>query len=99
MAQRTALGFGIWLLSNAHSATSGTCFTLAAGLILLTGLRRIRGRPSAVHKLVMTFLLFGVLLKLTGADTVVVEQGIGRMRTSPAELTSGLWSSLWRQTL
>ncbi len=89
VAQCTQLGFGIWLLSAANSATSTFCFILAALLMLLTGLRRIRGRPAAVHTLVLTLVLLGALIKLTGADVAVVE-AMGRN----ADLT-GRASDIW----
>ncbi len=89
VAQCTLLGFGIWLLSTANSVTSQLCFILAALLMMLTGLRRIRGRPAAVHALVLTLVLLGALIKLTGADAAVVE-AMGRN----ADLT-GRASDIW----
>jgi len=77
VAQCTLLGFGIWLLSNADSATSSACFTVGAAVMLVTGLRRIRGRPAAVHALVLTLVLLWGLAKFTGADEAVVH-ALGR---------------------
>ena len=77
VAEGIALGAGLWLLSEAHSATSGTCFAIGAALVLVTGLGRFKGRPSAVQRLVLTFAVVGSLIKLTGADAIVV-QWIGR---------------------
>jgi O-antigen ligase len=77
VAQCTLLGCAVWLLFNAHSATSGVCFTLGAGLMLATGLRQIRGRPYAVHALVLSFLLLAGLIALTGAEAAVL-QALGR---------------------
>ena len=50
---------------------------LGALLMLATSLRRVRGRPAAVHATVLTFVLLGGLTKITGADTAVV-QALGR---------------------
>src|SRR5579872_4086604 len=78
VAQCTALGFGIWLLDNVHSATAGTCFWLGAALMIVASLPRVWGHPSALHRLIMTLVVVGVLVKVTGADTLVITQGIGR---------------------
>jgi O-antigen ligase len=108
MAQCTLLGIGIWLLHEAHSATSGTCFTLSAGLLLLTNLRRIRGRPGAVRAVVLTVVLIGALIKLTGFDDLVL-QIIGRnpdltgradfwpllIPMNPNALVGSGWESFW----
>ena len=67
-AQCILLGFVIWLLFNAHSATCGACFTFGAGLILATRLNTIRRRPAAVHVLVLGALLVGGVAVLTGGD-------------------------------
>jgi O-antigen ligase len=72
LAQGALLGFGIWLLSAANSVTSTACFTLAAGLLLVTGWRQFRGHPRPVHALVLTLVLLAGLIKLTGADVAVV---------------------------
>ena len=77
VAQCTLLGCAVWLLFNAHSATSGACFTLGAGLMLATGLPQIRGRPYAVHALVLSFLLLASLIALTGAEAAVL-RALGR---------------------
>lgn len=89
VAQCILLGFGIWLLSIANSATSTACFTLSAILMLVTCLRRIKRRPAAVHALVITLVLLGGLIKLTGADAAVA-QALGRN----ADLT-GRASNIW----
>lgn len=77
VAQCTLLGFGIWLLSLANSATSTACFTVGCISLLVTTLPRFKGRPRAVQTFVVSFILFGGLLKLTGADKVVVH-ALGR---------------------
>jgi O-antigen ligase len=108
LAQCTLLGSGIWLLYNADSATSTACFTLGALLMLVTGLRRIRGRPAGVHKLVLTLVLLVALIKLTGADAAVV-QALGRntdltgradiwpllIRMAPNALVGAGFESFW----
>jgi exopolysaccharide production protein ExoQ len=68
LAQCAVLLFGIWDLFTANSATSETCFLFGAFLMLVTGWRRIRGRASALHALVLTLVLVGGLIKVTGAD-------------------------------
>jgi exopolysaccharide production protein ExoQ len=89
LAQCTLLGFGIWLLSKADSATSETCFIIATFVMLATGLRRIRSRPAAVHSLIFALVLLGGLIKVTGADTAVFH-ALGRK----ADLT-GRASDIW----
>ena len=71
LAQGAVLSFGIWDLFTANSATSETCFMLSAFLMLVTGWRRIRGRASALHAFVLTLVLVGGLIKITGADAAV----------------------------
>jgi len=72
LAQCTLLGFGVTLLVMAHSATSGACFALGAGLMLATGLPVIGRRPAAVHALVLVVILAGGLAMLFGGGTEVV---------------------------
>jgi exopolysaccharide production protein ExoQ len=71
LAQCVVLGFGIWDLFTANSATSETCFILGAFLMLITGLPRIRRRPIAVHALILTLILLGGLIKITGTDSAL----------------------------
>jgi exopolysaccharide production protein ExoQ len=91
-AQCILLGFGIWTLFTANSATSESCFMLAAFLMLVTGLRRFRGRPAAVHALVLALVLLGGLIKITGADAAVVH-ALGR-GTDLTGRASGIWPLL-----
>jgi exopolysaccharide production protein ExoQ len=72
LAQGVLLAFGLGLLVMAHSATSGACFALGAGLMLATGLPVIGRRPAAVHALVLVFILAGGLTMLFGGDADVV---------------------------
>ena len=66
LAQGTLLAFGIDLLFTAHSATSGACFILGAGLMLAIGRPVFRRGPAAVHVLVGTILLAGGLTVVLG---------------------------------
>jgi exopolysaccharide production protein ExoQ len=72
LAQGTLLVCGVDLLRMAHSATSGACFALGAGLMLATRLRVIGRRPAAVHALVSVIVLAGGLTMLLGGDAGVV---------------------------
>lgn len=71
LAQCTLLAFGIDLLFTAHSATSGACFVLGAGLMLATSLPLIRRRPAAVHALVLAIVLGGCLVELLGGRAAI----------------------------
>jgi exopolysaccharide production protein ExoQ len=71
LAQCTLLAFGIELLFAAHSATSGACFILGAGLMLATSLPPIRRRPAAVQALVLAILLGGGLTEFLGGRAEV----------------------------
>ena len=77
IAQCVLLGFAVYLSVNAHSATAGTSFTLGAVVLIVTNLDRIRNRPSAVHTLVISSIILGVLIQITGANALVL-QIIGR---------------------
>jgi O-antigen ligase len=66
LAQGTLLAFGIYLLFIAHSATSGACFVLGAGLMLAMARPLFRRRPQAVHALVLVILVTGGLTALLG---------------------------------
>jgi exopolysaccharide production protein ExoQ len=89
VAQCILLGFSIWVLFTANSATSESCFMLGAFLMLVTGSRQFRGRPAAVHAFVLAFVLLVGLIKITGADAAVF-QVLGRK----ADLT-GRASEIW----
>jgi exopolysaccharide production protein ExoQ len=77
VAQCTLLGFGIWLLGSADSATSIMCFTVGAVLMLLLDWRRLGTRPADVHKLVLTLVILVGLIELTGAYAAIVH-ALGR---------------------
>jgi exopolysaccharide production protein ExoQ len=68
LAQSGLLSFGIALLFMGHSATSGACFALGAGLMLITALPLISRRPAAVHVLVLALVLCGGLTVLLGGQ-------------------------------
>jgi exopolysaccharide production protein ExoQ len=71
VAQGTLLTFGIVLLQMAHSATSISCFTLGAGLMLLTTRRIFRNRPGRVYALCLTVVLAGGLAMLFGGGAAL----------------------------
>jgi exopolysaccharide production protein ExoQ len=71
VAQGTLLTFGIVLLQMAHCATAVACFVLGGGLMLASGLRAIRSRPSRIHMLCLGVLLAGGLTLLFGGESVV----------------------------
>ncbi len=77
LAQGTLLAFGVTVLVMAHSATSGACFALGAGLILATHLPAIGRRPGAVHVLVLMIMLAGGVTLLLGGEAAVVH-ALGR---------------------
>jgi exopolysaccharide production protein ExoQ len=93
LAQCSVLGFGIWTLNAANSATSELCFGLASMVMVLTSLRRNRGRVAAAHSLILTIILLGGLIKITGADAALF-QAMGRK----ADLTGrvDIWPLLLR---
>jgi O-antigen ligase len=92
VAQCILLGLGIWTLFTANSATSESCFMLGAFLMLVTGLRRFRGRPAAVHAFVLVLVLLGGMTKITGADAALVH-ALGR-RTDLTGRASDIWPLL-----
>jgi exopolysaccharide production protein ExoQ len=92
LAQVALLGFGIWLLFTANSATSESCFMLGVFVMLVTGLPRLRSRPGAVHALILTFALLGGLIKITGADAALFH-ALGR-NTDLTGRASEIWPLL-----
>jgi exopolysaccharide production protein ExoQ len=94
LTQCVLLGLGIWILSMANSVTSETCFMVAALLMLLTGLRQIRGRPNYVNALVLTLVVLGGLIKITGADSVLFH-ALGR-KSDLTGRASDIWPLLIR---
>ena len=91
LAQSSLLSLGIPLLFMAHSATSGACFVLGAGLMLATAVPLIRRRPASVHVLVLAMLLCGGLTVLFGGQGEAVK-AMGRH----SDLTgrTGIWEVL-----
>jgi exopolysaccharide production protein ExoQ len=77
LVQCFLLYLGIWVLFTANSATSESCFLLGAFLMVVTSLRPIRGRSGAVHALILTLVVAGGVIKVTGAD-VAVFHALGR---------------------
>ncbi len=77
LAQGSLLAVAAYLATIAHSATAGTCFTLAAALMLMLHTRKYKGRPKAVKSLVITLAAIGVLIQAVGLRPLVL-QIIGR---------------------
>jgi O-antigen ligase len=72
LAKGTLFTFGVSLLVMAHSATSGACFVLGAGL-MLAACSSVMGRhPAAVHALVLAILLAGGLTMFLGGQADLV---------------------------
>ena len=71
VAQGALLFFGIVLLQMAHCATAIACFILGGGLMLATGLRAIKSRPTRVHALCMGFILAGGITLVFGGESIV----------------------------
>jgi len=92
VAQCTLLGFGLWLLGSADSATSIMCFTVGALVMLVLDWRRIRGRTAEVHKVVLSLVALVGLMGVTGAYDAIVH-ALGR-RTDLTGRTD-IWSVLF----
>lgn len=71
IAQCTLFAFGMALFQMAHCATAIACFVLGAGLLLVTGLRAIRRKPSRVHALCLATALIGGITLFLGGESVV----------------------------
>lgn len=92
VAQSTLLAFGIALLQMAHSATCVFCFVLGAGLMFTTDLGAIRRRPARVHGLCLGILIAGVLIILSGGQSLVTST-LGRDSTFSGR------TDIWRASL
>ncbi len=77
VAQGSLLAVSVYLSYNAHSATAGTCFTLAAVLMVMLHTQKYKGRPKAVKSLMLTIGVIAVLIQVTGARALFL-QAIGR---------------------
>ncbi len=71
LAQCTLLAFALWNLFTANSVTSESCFILGAFVMVVTSLRRFQRRPAAVSAFILTLVLVGGLVKITGADAEI----------------------------
>jgi len=91
LAQCVLLGFGIWLLQTAHSATSMACFCLGGGLILTTNHKWIRRRPSRVQWLCLVLVLGGALTFFFSGQTGVAS-ALGRSATLSGR--TDIWAAL-----
>jgi O-antigen ligase len=72
LAHGAVLGFGAFLLTMASSATSGACFALGSGFMLVTCLPVFKRHPGAVQVLVLFVILAGGLTLLFGGDEGIV---------------------------
>jgi len=77
LAQGALLLIGVYLLTLAHSATSGVCFVLGAGLMVAATLPVMRRRPAALHTLVLVILVGASLVVLFGGNAAVAH-AVGR---------------------
>jgi exopolysaccharide production protein ExoQ len=73
LAQSALVYCGMTLLIAASSATSGACFALGSGLIILTSRPIFRNRPVAIHALVFAIILVGGLTVLLGGQGAAAE--------------------------
>ena len=90
-AQGTLLTFGVILLKMADSKTSIACFTLGAGLVIMSGLRLIKTRPARIHALCLAVLLLGGLTLLFGGESFVT-QTMGRQSNLSGR--TDIWAAL-----
>lgn len=77
VAQGTLFTFGVVLLQMAHSATSIACLILGGGLMLATGLRFFRNRPSRVRALCLGIIVTGGVAMLSGGGSAL-SSSLGR---------------------
>lgn len=91
ITQVVVLAFGIYLLTQADSATSKACFALGAILMIATSFSPIRRRPWAVCALVLAILIAGADIMLLGGGATFVH-ALGRK----SDLTgrTGIWAEL-----
>jgi exopolysaccharide production protein ExoQ len=90
-AQGTLLAFGVALFGMADSQTSIACFILGGGLMLVAGLRVIKGRPARVHVLCLLIFLTGVLTMLFGGGAGVAH-AMGRKSNFSGR--TDIWAAL-----
>ncbi len=93
VAQGILIAFGVYVLQQAHSATSSSCFGLGAFLIIATSLPFFRRSPKRVHAFAMAILVLGATMKLTGWDSAVV----GAMGKDPTTL--GDRTKIWHAVI
>jgi len=91
LAQGTLLAFGAVLLEMADSKTSIACFALGGGLIIVSGLRAIKSRPSRLYGLSLAVLLLGGFTILFGGESLVV-QSMGRQSNLSGR--TAIWAAL-----
>jgi exopolysaccharide production protein ExoQ len=81
VAQSVLLGFCIWLLQLAHSATSVACFLLGSTVIVMANMRLVRKRPAWLHALSFVMVLVGASTLFSGGEGAAV-QALGRSSLS-----------------
>ena len=89
IAHATFLALTLKLLRSSKSATSLACLILGCALIWVTGLKPLARKPKAIHGLVCAVVVFGLLIKLTGADAVLIG-ALGRDSTLTGR--TDIWS-------
>jgi O-antigen ligase len=80
IAYGTVTLMAVYLLKEANSATSSSCFVLAGGPLLLTELFRAARKPMFVHVMVVTILGLTVSSLFLGANSSMLQQ-LGRDST------------------
>jgi len=80
LAQGTLLAIGIWLLSEANSATSLVCFVLGIGLMWIARSSFFKQHPAAVHVVVVLLIVIAGVVMLMGGEASVTH-ALGRNPT------------------
>jgi len=93
IAQGILLAVAVYLCLIAHSATAGTCFTLTAALMLILHTRKYKGHPKPVKSLILTLVVLGVLIQVSGARTFVIHDLIGR-KSNLTDRADKIWPVL-----
>jgi exopolysaccharide production protein ExoQ len=92
IAHGIILGMIFWLFWMADSATSLSCFLLASGLILATGLRVIERRPGIMNLLVFAMIIVPIF-------SLFVSAGGGLLQTIGRDSSLTGRSDIWKLAL
>jgi exopolysaccharide production protein ExoQ len=92
IAHGIILGMIFWLFWMADSATSLSCFVLASGLILATGLRAIERRPGLMNLLVFAMIIVPIF-------SLFVSAGGGLLQTIGRDSSLTGRSDIWKLAL